>query len=62
MTEKRRHPGPKPDRLKIEGEWEDAIDKAIDKKRPEKGWPKQEGVERGDGEPEPGESADESGD
>ena len=32
--------GPKPDRVKIEGDWEDAIDKALEKKRPNEGWPK----------------------
>lgn len=33
--------GPKPDILKIEEDWEDAIDKALRKKRPEEGWPDQ---------------------
>ena len=32
--------GPKPERVKIEGNWEDAIDQALDKKRPKEGWPK----------------------
>lgn len=32
--------GPKPDSLKVEGEWEDAVKKALDKKRPADGWPK----------------------
>ena len=32
--------GPKPERVKIEGDWENAIDKALEKKRPEDGWPK----------------------
>lgn len=32
--------GPKPDILKIEGDWRNAMKKALEKKRPEKGWPK----------------------
>lgn len=35
MSEKRKR-GPKPDRLKIEGDWEDAVDRALQKK-PHKG-------------------------
>jgi hypothetical protein len=33
-------PGPKPNLLKIEGDWEEAIKKSLKKKRPPKGWPK----------------------
>jgi hypothetical protein len=33
-------PGPKPDILKIEGDWQDAIKKSLQKKKPAKGWPK----------------------
>lgn len=33
--------GPKAERVKIEGDWEDAIDKALSKKRPKEGWPKE---------------------
>jgi hypothetical protein len=33
-------PGPKPEVLKIEGNWKDAIKKALRKKHPEAGWPK----------------------
>lgn len=36
----RETPGPKPDTLKIEGDWRDATKRALDKKRPAKGWPK----------------------
>lgn len=36
---KRAKPGPEADRLKIEGDWKDAVRKAISKKRPETGWP-----------------------
>ncbi|HEV2329842.1 MAG TPA: hypothetical protein VGY56_13750 [Verrucomicrobiae bacterium] len=32
--------GPEPERLKIEGDWVDAIDTALKKKRPPGGWPK----------------------
>jgi hypothetical protein len=32
--------GPKPEVLKIEGDWKDAMRKLISKKRPEAGWPK----------------------
>lgn len=31
--------GPKPDTLKIEGDWKNAVKGALKKKRPEKGWP-----------------------
>ncbi|MDB5355309.1 MAG: hypothetical protein JWN24_1762 [Phycisphaerales bacterium] len=33
-------PGPKPDTLKIEGNWEDAVKKSFAKKKPPEGWPK----------------------
>jgi hypothetical protein len=33
-------PGPKPDLLKIEGNWEDAVAKSLKKKKPPGGWPK----------------------
>jgi hypothetical protein len=33
-------PGPKPDILKIEGDWQDAIKKSFTKKKPPQGWPK----------------------
>ena len=42
MSKKRAKRGPKPETVKIEGDWEDAIDKALEKKRPEGGWPKEE--------------------
>ena len=32
--------GPKPDVLKIEGDWQDAIKKSLQKKKPAEGWPK----------------------
>jgi hypothetical protein len=33
-------PGPKPETLKIEGDYRDAIKTALSKKRPAGGWPK----------------------
>jgi hypothetical protein len=33
-------PGPKPDVLKIEGDWKAAIKKSLQKKKPAEGWPK----------------------
>lgn len=33
--------GPKPDRVKIEGDWERSVGKALKKKRPKNGWPDQ---------------------
>jgi hypothetical protein len=40
----KKHPkqqsGPKPDHLKIEGDWEKAIKKALRKQKPPEGWPK----------------------
>ena len=33
-------PGPKPDRLKIKGEWRSAVKKSLEKKKPPEGWPK----------------------
>lgn len=33
-------PGPKPDLLKIEGDWKDAIKKSLEKKKSAEGWPK----------------------
>jgi predicted nucleic acid-binding protein len=32
--------GPKPDVLKIEGDWREAIKKSLKKKKPPEGWPK----------------------
>lgn len=37
-SKKRR--GPKPERLKLKGDWEALIGKALKKKRPKKGWGK----------------------
>ena len=32
--------GPAPDRVKTDKDWEDAVSDALEKKRPEDGWPK----------------------
>ncbi len=32
--------GPKPEVLKIEGDWQDAVKKSLAKKKPAAGWPK----------------------
>lgn len=42
MTEKREKRGPKPETVKIEGDWEDAVKTALEKTRPIEGWPKSE--------------------
>jgi len=41
MTEEKAKRGPKEDRVKIEGDWESAVDKALAKKRPKDGWPRE---------------------
>jgi hypothetical protein len=33
-------PGPKPQYLKIEGDWREAVKRAVQKKKPVNGWPK----------------------
>ncbi len=37
---KRAKTGPKPETLKIEGKWQDAVKKSLVKKKPAEGWPK----------------------
>jgi hypothetical protein len=37
---KKKTPGPKPEGLKLEGNWKDAIKKSLQKKHPDAGWPK----------------------
>lgn len=42
--------GPKPETLKLKGDWQKLMGKALAKKRPAKGWPKrkaEKGVNRG---------------
>lgn len=33
--------GPKAETVKIEGDWEDSVKKALEVKRPKEGWPKE---------------------
>ncbi len=33
------NPGPEPERLNLEGDWEKLVGKALKKKRPKEGWP-----------------------
>ncbi|MGA2677791.1 MAG: hypothetical protein ABSF37_00670 [Sedimentisphaerales bacterium] len=33
--------GPKIDHLKIDGNWQSAVNKALKKKKPKEGWPKE---------------------
>jgi hypothetical protein len=37
---KKKIPGPKPEIIKIEGDWQDAVKKSLEVKRPANGWPK----------------------
>ncbi len=37
---KRAKPGPKPETLKIKGDWKKAVSKSFEKKKPASGWPK----------------------
>jgi hypothetical protein len=39
-SKKKGTPGPKADRLKLEGNWKDLMKKALSKKKPPGGWPK----------------------
>jgi hypothetical protein len=36
--------GPVPERLKIKGDWEAAVGKALKKERPKEGWPEAEKI------------------
>ena len=33
-------PGPEPERVKVDGDWKDAVALALRKKRPKGGWPR----------------------
>ena len=39
-TQKKQPPGPKPEVVKIEGDWREAIKKSLQVKKPANGWPK----------------------
>ncbi len=38
--QKKQAPGPKPDVLKLDGDWKESIKKSLSKKKPVDGWPK----------------------
>jgi hypothetical protein len=38
-SKKKSKPGPKADRLKLHGNWKDAVKKSLTKKKPSEGWP-----------------------
>ena len=40
LAKKSETPGPKPEVLKIDGDWRDAVKKSLEKKKPATGWPK----------------------
>jgi len=40
--EDKKKTGPKPDRVKIDKDWEEAMGDALKKERPKEGWPKPE--------------------
>jgi hypothetical protein len=40
LTRKKKTPGPKPEVLKLEGDWKDAVKESLKLKRPVGGWPK----------------------
>jgi hypothetical protein len=46
VTERTRKTGPQPERVKIEGDWEDAIKRSLAKKRPPEGWPSPPGKKK----------------
>ena len=56
MTNNENTPGPKPGRVKIDEDWEDAVKKALEKKRPEDGWPKDDDVKDDQGKKQGGKS------
>lgn len=43
MSKDKKPTGPEPERLKLEGDWMDAIAYALKKKKPAGGWPKPPG-------------------
>lgn len=42
MSTDKSQTGPKPDRVKIDMDWEKAMEKAVKKERPKEGWPEAE--------------------
>lgn len=39
--QKQKKRGPKPESLRVEGDWRDAMGKALKKRRPKAGWPRE---------------------
>lgn len=46
MSERTQKPGPDPSRVKIDGDWEEAVKRALGKKRPPEGWPRPPGKKK----------------
>lgn len=46
-------PGPKPERVKIDENWEDAVKRALEKERPTEGWPEDDDDAHSDPDSEP---------
>jgi hypothetical protein len=44
---KKQKRGPAPERVKIKGDWEKAIGKALKKERPKEGWPPEKKARNG---------------
>lgn len=40
LAKERKSPGPKPETLKLDGDWRQAVKKSLTKKKPPEGWPK----------------------
>jgi len=41
-NKQKQKPGPTPETVKINDDWENAVGKALQKKRPKDGWPKED--------------------
>ncbi len=54
MGDEKKKPGPEPERVKIDGDWTDAMKKAMEKEPPPGGWPDR-GRERREKDDEPAE-------
>jgi hypothetical protein len=46
MEKKKRKTGPKPKSLKIDDDWKQAVKRALGKKRPPEGWPKDDAKDK----------------
>jgi hypothetical protein len=43
---KKAKPGPEAEHIKIEGDWRESVRKALEKPRPQSGWPKTDSRDR----------------